>query len=354
MLVIAEAGVNHNGHVNLAEDLVDASRAAGADMVKFQTFRTLALVTSDAGRADYQARAIGGGSQAEMLRKLELSERDFVRVADRCRAQGITFLSTPFDKESASFLVRTIGVERIKIGSGDMDNLPLLVHVGRLGVGVILSTGMASLGEVETSLGALAFGYVAAADDKPSHAAFRAAYSSVEGRAALLANVVLLHCTTEYPAPFDSLNLNAIASMRAAFGLPVGFSDHSEGFEAAVASVALGATVLEKHVTLDRSMEGPDHKASLDPEGFAAMMRAIRNVERAMGDGVKRPMAAELANVAIARKCVVASRAIAAGEVLSEDNLTLKRAKSGLPAASFYDLVGRPASRAFAADEAVS
>lgn len=353
--IIAEAGVNHNGRRDLAHALVEAAQQAGADTVKFQTFRTQALVTGHAMQARYQMRNLGQeGLQAELLRGLELGAEDFAALRDDCVRRGLRFLSTPFDKDSASFLVSELGCDVVKIGSGDMDNLAQLVHVARLGPDIILSTGMATLGEIELSLGALAFGYVATPGETPSRGAFMAAYGSDEGQRALAAKLTLLHCTTEYPAPFESLNLRAMGTIRAAFGLPVGFSDHSEGHEAAVAALALGATVLEKHITLDRTMPGPDHAASLEPAPFGAMVKALRNVEAGLGDGLKRPQEAERGNIGIARKAVVAAAPIGEGEVFTEANLTVKRTRDGLPASAFFDLVGQRARRAFAIDEAVS
>ena len=356
MIIIAEAGVNHNGNPDLALELVRASASAGADIVKFQTFKTDRLVTREANQANYQKRNLGapeGQSQSDMLRKLELGYDVFFEIKKECVRNGIRFLSTPFDIESALFLIDELGEDLLKVGSGDFDNLPLLIAVARRGAKVILSTGMTTLGDIEISLGALAFGYLAGAESKPSLQAFQAAYADPEARRVLKEKVTVLHCTTEYPAPPESLNINTIPVMARAFGLDVGFSDHSEGFEAAIAARVLGATVLEKHITLDRSMVGPDHKASMEPAEFAAMVRQIRNLDVALGDGIKRMMAAESANKAIARKSPVAARPIAAGELFSEDNLTLKRTRGGVSATHYYDLIGRASPRSFDADEVI-
>jgi N-acetylneuraminate synthase len=350
--IIAEAGVNHDGDIEAAFALVDASRAAGADTVKFQTFKTERLVTGTAVRAAYQKRALqDDGTQADMLRRLELSEPDFRRLAEHARSVGIEFLSTPFDQDSARFLVDGLGLARLKVGSGDLDNLPLLITIARTGARVVLSTGMGGYADVENALAALAFGYSASPDAKPSLAAIMDAYCSQKN--VLDDKVVVLHCTTEYPAPVNSLNLRAIEAIRCAFKLPVGFSDHSVGHEAAVAAVALGATVIEKHITLDRSRKGPDHAASLDPAGFAELVRAIRSTEVALGDGIKRVMAQERANIRIARKSIVASRSIRTGETFNDQNITLKRSESGLPAVRLYDILGTRADRDYDVDEAI-
>ncbi len=356
MIIIAEAGVNHNGNPDLAFELIRVSAEAGADVVKFQTFRTDKLVTSHATQANYQKRNLGTSgdqTQSDMLRKLELEYRVFFDLKAECDARGIRFLSTPFDIESALFLIDELGEDVLKVGSGDFDNLPLLISIARRGTKVILSSGMTTLGDIEVSLGALAFGYLAGVDDRPSLSAFQAAYASHEARHVLREKVTILHCTTEYPAPPESLNLNAIPTIARSFGLDVGFSDHSEGPEAAIAARVLGATVLEKHITLDRSMPGPDHKASMEPVDFAAMVRQIRNLDAALGDGIKRMMVAESVNRAIARKSPVAVAPISAGELFSEENMTLKRTRGGVPATRYYDLLGQPSSRNFDVDEAI-
>jgi N-acetylneuraminate synthase len=350
--IIAEAGVNHDGDIDAAFALVDASRAAGADTVKFQTFKTEKLATGTAGRAAYQKRALQeDGTQAEMLRRLELSEPDFRRLAEYSRSAGIQFLSTPFDQDSARFLVDGLGLTRLKVGSGDLDNLPLLITIARMGADVVLSTGMGGYAEVENALAALAFGYSAPDHVKPTFGSIMDAYGSEFG--ILRDKVVVLHCTTEYPAPVESLNLRAITAISSAFRLPVGFSDHSVGHEAAIAAVALGATMLEKHITLDRTRKGPDHAASLDPAGFKDLVRAVRSTEIALGDGIKRVMADERKNIRIARKSIVASKAIRAGDEFDESNIALKRSETGLPAIRYYDVLGRSADRDYEVDEAI-
>lgn len=351
-LLIAEAGVNHNGSLDMALRLVDAAAEAGADLVKFQTFRAAGLASRKAPKADYQMRRTDAGeSQFDMLRRLELTEDAHERLIGHCAERGIGFLSTPFDPVSLDLLVR-LGVQRLKLGSGDLTNAPLLVAIGRTGLPLILSTGMADLGEVEAALKALAFGYLRR-DVPPSLAAFGNSYSSPEGQSALVGAVTLLHCTTEYPASLADVNLRAMDTMAAAFGLPVGYSDHTEGTTVAVAAAARGACIIEKHLTLDRSLPGPDHAASLEPAEWRAMAQAVRDVGRALGDGRKVMMPGERRNAAIARKSLVAARPIAAGELFSPENLTCKRPASGQSPFGFWSLLGQPARRAYDEDEVI-
>lgn len=355
VFVIAEAGVNHNGDVQLGLELVDAAAATGADAVKFQTFRASALVTPAAPKAAYQERQTGSdGSQLDLLRRLELSFDAHKTLLARCRERGISFLSTPFDLQSLAFLVKELQVERLKIGSGDLTNAPLLLAAGRSGRPVILSTGMATIDEIERALAVLAFGYAGGATEHAGQAAFDDAFASRAGRDALAANVTLLHCTTEYPAPVAEANLRAMGTMRHRFGLPVGLSDHTEGIAVATAAVALGATVIEKHLTLDRAMPGPDHAASLEPREFRALVDAVRTVEVALGTGEKIPSPSEFKNRVVARKSLVTQRAVAKGEMFNCDNLGTLRPGDGIPALEYFDWLGRAASRDFAAGEKVS
>ena len=351
-LVIAEAGVNHNGSAEMALALVDAAAAAGADVVKFQTFKSELVISTRAEKAEYQKATTGTGeNQLEMVRKLELDHATHHKLVERARARGIEFLSTPFDAVSVEFLVATLGLKRIKIPSGEITNGPLIVDVASRQVPVILSTGMATIGEIETALGALAHGYLGKPPASRSPADFRAAFRSSEGQAALQRNVVLLHCTTEYPAPDADCNLRAMDSMRAAFGLPVGYSDHTSGIAIALAAVARGAAVIEKHFTLDSKLPGPDHRASLEPDQLTAMVQGIRSIDAALGDGIKRPQQSELKNLPIARKSLVAARAIKRGERFSPENVTPKRPGTGLSPMMYWDVLGRPAPRDYEADE---
>jgi N-acetylneuraminate synthase len=353
--IIAEVGVNHNGSLDLALELVDAAARAGADIVKFQTFRAELITAKAAPKAEYQKAAAGDAaeSQQDMLRRLELSEADHVRLLDRCRAKGIGFLSTPFDLPSLHLLTGRLGLTVLKLPSGEITNAPLLLAAARSGCDVILSTGMSTLDDVAEALGVLAFGYL---DPRavPSRRAFSAAIGSAEGRAALAGRVTLLHCTTEYPAPFGSVNLRAMASLSGAFGLPVGLSDHTPGISVATAAVALGARVVEKHLTLDRGLPGPDHAASLVPDELALLVRSVREVEASLGDGIKRAAQCELGNRAVARKSLVAARAIRAGELFDGDNLAVKRPGTGVSPMDYWDWLGRAAGRDYAADEVIA
>ncbi len=329
VLIIAEAGVNHNGDLETACQLVAAAAAAGADMVKFQTFNARKLVTSDAAKAAYQIETTGRGEgQLEMIQKLELSSDHHRILIDECRSHGVRFFSTAFDAESFDMLL-AMGLDQVKIPSGELTNLPLLRHMTRYGLPVMLSTGMATLGEVEAAL------------------------DVIERNGTPRNLITVLHCTTEYPAPMTDVNLRAMQTMGTAFGVKVGYSDHSSGIEIPIAAVALGATVIEKHFTLDRNQPGPDHKASLEPSQFRSMVDAIRHVEVALGDGIKRPCASEVKNKPIARKSIVAARKIQAGEIFSPYNLEAKRPGTGISPMQWDDVIGRVAKRDFDIDELI-
>lgn len=327
VFIIAEAGVNHNGSMDLAKKLVDAAAEAGADAVKFQTFRTESLVRRDAPKAEYQkATTAADESQFEMIRKLVLDADAHRELMEHCCLRGILFLSSPFDLGSIE-LLDALDLAIFKIPSGEITNLPYLRRIGRLGKRIILSTGMADLGEVGAALEVL----IAAGAEKEK--------------------ITLLHCNTEYPTPMEDVNLRAMTTLEATFGTQVGYSDHTLGIEIPIAAVALGATVIEKHFTLDRTLEGPDHKASLEPAELAAMVKAIRNVSTALGSGIKAPSASERRNILIARKSVVAARAIRRGELFSEENLTTKRPAQGLSPMRWESLIGTNADRDYAPDE---
>lgn len=353
-VVIAEAGVNHNGSLKRALELVDAAAAAGADIVKFQTFRAERLASRLAPKANYQKRETGTTeSQLDMLRGLELDEDQHRALIRRCAEKGIEFLSTPFDHESLDLLVRTFDLPRLKLGSGDLTNAPLLLAIASSAKPLILSTGMASLSEVEEALGVLAFGYVNDPEAYPSIRAFRAAYESDAGQHALRNYVALLHCTTEYPTPACDVNLCAMETLRQSFGLKVGYSDHTQGTAISLAAVARGATIVEKHFTLDRNLPGPDHKSSLEPMELAAMVADIRQIEIALGDGVKRPAKSERANRIVARKSLVAARPIQAGESFSAENIDIKRPGGGISPIRYWEFLGRLSPRAYAEDELI-
>ncbi|MGB9331938.1 MAG: N-acetylneuraminate synthase [Steroidobacteraceae bacterium] len=355
VLIVAEAGVNHNGSLDLARRLVDVAAEAGADVVKFQTFQASKVASARARKADYQAVATGAAeSQLEMLRKLQLSDSDHEALNERAKSKGIGMLSTPFDLPSLRMLVSRMRFEVIKVPSGEITNGPFLLEVARTGRKVILSTGMSTLAEVETALSVLAFGYAdGTADAQPGADAFARAFASDGGQRLLREKVTLLHCTTEYPAPFAETNLCAMDTLAAAFRLPVGFSDHTPGIHISVAAVARGACLVEKHFTLDRTMAGPDHAASLEPGELAMMIRHIRDVEVALGDGVKRSTSSELKNLPIARRSLVAAVPIKRGEVFSADNLACKRPGNGVSPMQYWRVVGQVASRDFDADDAI-
>jgi N-acetylneuraminate synthase len=351
-LIIAEAGVNHNGSLELALRLVDVAADAGADVVKFQTFKAEALATADAAKAGYQvANTQESGSQLEMLRRLELSPADHGAVIARCRERGIRFMSTAFDAQSLAFLAG-LDMAAIKIPSGDITCGPLLLQAARLRRSLIVSTGMSTLADIEQALGVIAFGLTR--DCEPTcRVDFETAYASTEGRAALRSQVTLLHCVTQYPAPCTSVNLRAMDTMAAAFGLPVGYSDHTAGIEVSIAAVARGARVIEKHFTLDRTLPGPDHAASLEPSELVQLVTLVRNVEQALGSSIKSPAPSETANRSIARRSLVAARAIQRGETFSTDMLAAKRPGLGISPMDLWRMLGRTAGRDYEPDELI-
>ena len=328
-LIIAEAGVNHNGDLELAKQLIDAAAKAGADMVKFQTFNADRQVTSAAMKADYQSKTTDSTeNQQDMLRRLELTTEMHRELITHCEQRDVGFFSTAFDVESVDLLAG-FGQDIFKIPSGEITNLPYLRHVGQFGKSIILSTGMATLGDIEDVIDVL------------------------EQAGTPRALITVLHCTTEYPAPMVEVNLRAMQSIQRAFGVDVGYSDHTPGIEVAIAAVAMGATVIEKHFTLDCNLPGPDHKASLEPKELTAMVAAIRNVEIALGDGIKRLTPSEIKNKPIARKSLVASGPIKTGEVFSARNITAKRPGSGITPMRWDEVMGKTALRDYAADELI-
>ena len=328
VFIIAEAGVNHNGDIELAKQLIVVAAEAGCDAVKFQTFSAEALVTKNAAKAAYQEINDGSGSQFEMLKRLELSWDQHEILKSECANHGIEFLSTGFGIEDIEFLI-SIGVKHIKIPSGDLTNLPLLKVAGRSGLPILLSTGMADLDEVKASLNAL---------DEAGCPSER---------------ITALHCTSLYPAPANSVNLRAMLSIKEACRVAIGYSDHTLGDEITIAAVALGATVIEKHITISRDLPGPDHRASLEPDQLKAMVRSIRAVELALGDGIKKPTGKELETRLIARRSIVAAAPIKQGELFSEGNLTCKRPAHGMSPMNWDKLVGHPSNRAYVLDELI-
>lgn len=325
--IIAEAGVNHNGSLETALALVEKAREAGANCVKFQTFRAENTISRYAEKAAYQKETTGGeASQLDMVKKLELPFDAFLKLKEHCDRIGITFLSTPFDLESVAFL-DSLNMPFWKIPSGEITNLPYLLAIANTKKAVVMSTGMCETEEIRTAVDVLK------ANGTPK--------------------ITLLHCNTEYPTPYGDVNLRAMETMRAQFGLEVGYSDHTPGIEIPIAAAAMGASVLEKHFTLDRNMEGPDHKASLEPEELKAMVDAVRHVEAALGDGVKTASPSERKNIAVARKSIVARRNIRKGEALTEDNLAVKRPGNGVSPMRWFEALGTAAIRDFQTDELI-
>lgn len=331
VIVIAEAGVNHNGSIEIAKQLVDKAAEAGADFIKFQTFKSEKLVSKYARQADYQRRNIGkksDDSQLSMLKKLELSEEDHKELMDYCQKKGIKFFSTAFDLESIDYL-HSLNLGLWKIPSGEITNYPYIKKIAGYGEPIILSTGMCELSDI------------------------KAAYKVLANNGIRKEQITILHCNTEYPTPYEDVNLRAMTTLKDEFKVEVGYSDHTKGIEVPIAAVALGATVIEKHFTLDRNMEGPDHKASLEPDELKAMVSAIRHIEQALGSGHKTVSESERKNITIARKSIVAACDIKAGEIFTEENLTVKRPGNGISPMKWEEIVGKTAKKNFAEDELI-
>lgn len=342
--IIAEAGVNHNGSKELAFQLVDAAYEAGADIVKFQTFKAQNLVTRSAQQADYQTRNTGvSESQFSMLSRLELDYDTHHELVSYCQKLGIEFLSTAFDQESLDFLVNDLKLNMLKIPSGELTNAPFVLKHAQTGCNLIVSTGMASLAEIESALAVIAFGYTQPINVIPSEELFAEAYVSEAGQAEIKEKVTLLQCTTEYPAPLEEVNLKAMQTLKAAFGLSIGYSDHTAGITIPIAATALGAQLIEKHFTLDKTLPGPDHKASLEPNELKNMVQAIRDTELALGSSIKTPQPSEIKNKQIARKSLVAAVDIKEGEIFTEENLVCKRPGNGLSPYLYWSLLGKKA-----------
>lgn len=353
-LVVAEAGVNHDGSLDQARKLVDAAVEAGADAVKFQTFRAERLVTHRAPKAEYQQGTTDRGkSQMEMLRELEFGPGEHEALLQHCRHAGIDFMSTPFDAGSARFLVEDLGLTTIKVPSGEITNAPFLLVLAGLGTDLVVSTGMSTLGEVELALGVLAFGGLHQGAEAPDFKDLSTAYASKTGKEVLRERVTLLHCTTEYPAPYESVNLRAMGTLRRALGLPVGLSDHTEGIAVPIAATARGAVLVEKHFTLDRNLPGPDHAASLEPDDLKEMVAAIRAVERGLGHGRKVPHEEERKNREVVRRGLVARLPIQEGEAFTEENLAARRPAVGLSPVYYWALLGTRAQRNYGRDEPI-
>lgn len=325
--IIAEAGVNHNGSYELARQLIDAAKAAGADCVKFQTFRAEEITSVHAEKAAYQKASMNGAAtQLDMLKKLELTKDEFQNLKAYCVKTGVDFLSTPFDLESVAFL-DALDLPFWKIPSGEVTNLPYLLAIAKTKKPVVMSTGMCELGEIRAAVKSLA--------DNGTP------------------DITLLQCNSEYPTPFEDVNLRAMETLRKEFGLKTGYSDHTPGIEIPIAAAAMGAVIIEKHFTLDRNLEGPDHKASLEPDELSAMVRCIRNVERALGDGIKTASASEQKNLGAVRKSITARCAIPKGALLTEKNITAKRPGNGISPMRWFEVLGTPASRSYEKDELI-
>lgn len=327
VIIIAEAGVNHNGSFETAKQMVDVAKAAGVDYIKFQTFVSEKLVSVNAKMAEYQEQNTGKKeSQLSMLKKLELSQEEFEELKAYCEEKEIGFLSTPFDLESIEFL-NNLRMDFFKIPSGEITNYPYLVKIARTGTDVVMSTGMCEMEEIEQAVEVL--------------------------RKNGTKNISLLHCNTEYPTPYEDVNLKAMDTLAKTFQVPVGYSDHTQGIEVPIAAVARGAVVIEKHFTLDKNMEGPDHKASLEPKELQEMVKAIRNIEKVLGSGEKKPSGSEKKNIAVARKSIVALKTIKKGEVFTENNLTVKRPGDGISPMLWEEIIGKAAKRDFEAEEKI-
>ncbi|AST56848.1 N-acetylneuraminate synthase [Thermoanaerobacterium thermosaccharolyticum] len=327
VFIIAEAGVNHNGDIENAKKLIYVAKKSGADAVKFQTFKSEKVISKFAQKAEYQKETTGeSDTQLDMVKKLELPYKDFKELKKYCDEVEINFMSTPFDLDSIEFL-NELNIDVFKIPSGEITNLPYLIKIAQTNKPIIMSTGMSTLDEIEAAINIL--------------------------RQNGSGEITLLHCTTEYPAPYKDVNLRAMKTLRERFKVNVGYSDHTKGIEIPIAAVAMGAAVIEKHFTLDRNMEGPDHKASLEPDELKAMVQAIRNVESALGDGIKRPTESEIKNITIARKSIIAKRDIKKGEIFTEENITVKRPGNGISPMKWFEVLGKTAVRDFKEDELI-
>jgi N,N'-diacetyllegionaminate synthase len=328
-IIIAEAGVNHNGSIELAEKLIDVAAEAGSDFVKFQTFKAETLLTQTADKAEYQKEiTYADESQFEMIKKMELDRNAHDTLIEYCKQKDIQFLSTAFDRDSID-LLDELNIPLFKIPSGEITNLPYLRHIGKMGKPIIMSTGMSTLDEVHNALNIL----IESGAEKEQ--------------------ITIVHCNTEYPTPMEDVNLKAMITIRDELGVSVGYSDHTLGIEVPIAAVAMGATVIEKHFTLDRTLPGPDHASSLEPEEFKSMVQAIRNIEKAMGDGVKQPSTSERKNISIARKSIVAIKPIKKNEIFSEDNLTVKRPGTGISPMEWDSLIGKVSEKNYAKDDLI-
>lgn len=350
--IIAEAGVNHNGDMKTAKKLIDIAKSSGANAVKFQTYISEEVISTYAPKAEYQISNTGNDeSQLEMVKKLELTFENFKELKMYCEEREIEFLSTPFDLPSVDFLLKELQLKTIKVPSGEITNAPFLLKVSQYKPHIILSTGMATLAEIQEALSVIAFGLLEL--ENPSLESFKEAYNSLDGQKLLSQHVTLLHCTTEYPAPVEDVNLEAMVTMANAFKLPIGYSDHTEGNTVSIAAVAKGATIIEKHITYDKNADGPDHIASSEPEEFLQLVYSIRVVEKALGHGIKIPSPSEIKNIPIARKSIVAKTKVEKGDSFTEENITIKRPGSGISPMEFWKVQNLKAIKDFEKDEEI-
>lgn len=352
VFIVAEAGVNHNGSMEKALDLIDAAVYAGVDAIKFQTFKTENYVTKNASKADYQKVTTGKNeSQFQMIKNLELSYDKYYKLQEKCEKNNIKFLSTAFDLESLNFLTENLKVDMLKIPSGEITNGPYLLAHAKCKKKLIVSTGMCDTEEIQTALGVIAFGLLD--KNNPSKKAFEDTYESVEGKTALKDNVTLLHCTSNYPANFNEINLNAISEMKKKFNLPIGYSDHSKGILVSISAASIGAKYIEKHFTLDQNLPGPDHLASLEPDQLKTLVKNIRDVEVILGDFKKTPQTSEINNRKVVRRSIVAKKRIRKGELFSHQNITIKRPALGISPMNYWSLIGEKSTKDYEFDDII-
>ena len=354
-IIIAEAGVNHNGDEEIAHSLVHAAVKAGADIIKFQTFKAEELATHHTKQAAYQSKNSNiDESQLSMLKKLELPDEAFFNIKMACDDLGIGFMSTAFDSASLNFLVQKIGIETLKIPSGEITNAPLILEHAITGKDIILSTGMSNIDEIRDALAVIAFGYISPSEILPKDHLFRKFFESRVAQESIQNKVTLLHCTSEYPAPYEDLNLNAMQTLAKEFNLQIGYSDHSLGIEVSIAAVAMGAQIIEKHFTLDNAMEGPDHQASIEPDELARMVQSIRNIDLATGSSAKKMQTSEVKNLSVVRKSIVALDEISIGEVFSKKNIGIKRPGTGLSPFKYWDYLGKKSQHVYQSGDLIN
>ncbi len=352
--IIAEGGVNHNGKINLAKKLIDQASKIGADAIKFQSFRPNLLVTPSTDKANYQKKfSKKESSQLGMLKKLEISNPDMLLLKNYSQKKKIDFLLSCFDEESLDFVIKKIKPKILKIASGELTNLPFLLNHTLSKKKIILSTGMSNISEIRDALGVIAFGYLNP-KKKPCYQEFKKSFNSLKGKKIIKKNVILLHCTSDYPSQFKDSNLLAIKALKKKFGTQVGFSDHTPGVEAAISAVSLGANVIEKHLTLSKKMLGPDHKASLIPKEFELMVKSIRNIEIALGSGKKKLMDSEKSNILVSRKSLCAAKSIKKNEIFSLSNLVAKRPGTGISPKKFWNFIGKKSKKKYKKNELIN